>query len=169
MSDNEIEMGYGAVDLVSTMQLDGISLRKLHLYWENLSPVGGLPAWKKFDPIDVFFVLDSVVVVEVHTGAKRFYYRLAGDRVDTMFGMNFAGKWLDDLQIPNSDGYWTGNYARAAETKEPLSGRLEKFDPDMNFRRCEWLMLPFLVDSAESRFPETSARLIILAALDFEP
>lgn len=142
-----------------------IALASLQRLWAAAGSVDALPPQSKFDAFALRPWLPNVILLEVHRGPKRFYYRLTGSRIDKMYGQNFTGRWLEDLRIPGSDGYWERNYAKVADERAPLSGTVPHMDLARNQIMCRWVMLPLAADLP----PRGGAaiELVILAGLMF--
>jgi hypothetical protein len=124
-----------------------------------------LPRQSRFDAFALRPWLPNVILLEVHPGPKRFFYRLTGTRIDEMYGQCFAGRWLEDLRISGSEGYWERNYAIVADTRRPHSGSVAHVDLARNQMMCTWTMLPLAPD-LPPRGPGP-AQLIILAGIMF--
>ena len=107
---------------------------------------GALPPQSRFDAFALRPWLPNVILVEVHRGPKRFFYRLTGSHVDEMYGQNFTGRWLEDLRIVGAEGYWEKSYARVAAERRPLTGMVAHVDMARNQVMCSWIMLPLRPD-----------------------
>jgi hypothetical protein len=122
------------------------SLDDLFRLWEKLRGEAELPLHSAFGPEVLRPWLPNLLIVEVHQAQKRFYYRLAGTALSARYNMNFTGRWLEDMRIEGSPGYWEANFAATAEMRAPRLGAVPQFDPHFNQRRCSWLMLPLEPD-----------------------
>ncbi len=122
------------------------SLDDLLRLWEGLRGEAALPPHSAFTPEILRRWLPNILIVEVHRGEKRFYYRLAGTALNAYYNMTFTGRWLEDMRIDGSPGYWEANFAATAAMREPRLGAVPQFDADFNQRRCSWLMLPLEPD-----------------------
>lgn len=122
------------------------SLDDLLRLWEGLRGAAELPPHSAFTPEVLRRWLPNILIVEVHRGEKRFYYRLAGTALNAHCNMNFTGRWLEDMRIEGSPGYWEANFTTTAALREPRLGAVPQFDADFNQRRCSWLMLPLEAD-----------------------
>ena len=142
------------------------SLDDLFRLWSDLRGQSALPRHSDFTPEILRPWLPNILVVEVHRATKRFYYRLAGTALSARYNMNFTGRWLEDMRIAGSPGYWEANFSRAAETREPILGTVPRFDADFNQRRCNWLMLPLQPDLPPRGGPGP-LDLVILACVLF--
>lgn len=105
-----------------------------------------LPRQSRFDAFALRPWLPNVILLEVHRGPKRFFYRLTGSRIDEMYGQNFTGRWLEDLRIGGSEGYWERSYAQVAAERRPLTGTVGHVDLARNQMMCSWIMLPLEPD-----------------------
>ncbi len=134
--------------------------------WEAKRGGDAMPVQSAFGAEDLRPWLPNVALIEVHAGPKRFFYRLAGTALVTRYGVNFTGRWLEDLRIPDSPGYWEQQYALTAAEKTPRLGAVPQFDADYNQRSCSWLMLPLIPDLAPRGGPGP-IELVILACVQF--
>jgi hypothetical protein len=135
--------------------------------WEEARGDAPLPPHSRFGAEQLRPWLPSVTLVEVYPGPRRFFYRLAGTELERIYGMSFAGRWLEDLRIPGSDGYWEKQYAAVAASRQPLGGSVAHFDLERNQKTCRWLMLPLLPDRAPMG-GTGPLDLVILACVLFE-
>ncbi|MBK8159850.1 MAG: PAS domain-containing protein [Rhodospirillaceae bacterium] len=142
------------------------SLDGLQLIWDELCGGNALPPHSAFGPEILKPWLSHLAIVEVHQGPRRFYYRLAGSVLEDRFGIDFTGRWLEDLRIPGSPGYWEQHYAAVAQTRRPQQGSVAHFDPRFNQKVCNWLMLPLLPD-LKPRGGPGPLDLVILVAVAF--
>lgn len=133
--------------------------------WDAARSGDALPPQSKFDAFALRPWLPNVILVEVHRGPKRFFFRLTGSCIDEKYGRNFTGHWLEDLRIAGSDGYWESNYARVAAERAPRTGSVPYIDPARNQMMCNWIMLPLAPD----RPPRAGGvvELVILAGIMF--
>lgn len=143
-------------------------LAALLVHWTALKGTRALPRHSQLDPVGLWPWLGSLLLVEVHDGPRRFYYRLTGTIVDERYGDNFTGRWLEDLTIPGSEGYWLSAYQRMAEGRTPLGGRVIQYDDRRNAKPCEWLMLPLEGDLPPRGGP-AYAGLLVATCVDFDP
>jgi hypothetical protein len=133
--------------------------------WDGAGGGQTLPPQSAFDAFALRPWLPNVILVEVHRGTKRFFYRLTGSRIDEMYGQNFTGRWLEDLRIPGSAGYWERNYAKVAAELAPLTGSVEHVDLAHNQMMCNWIMLPLQPDLPARG--DGVLELVILAGIMF--
>ena len=116
------------------------NLDDLMQLWSDLRGSAPLPLHSAFGPELLRPWLPNIAIVEVHRGAKRFYYRLAGSGLGTRYDTNFTGRWLEDMRINGSPGYWEANYAACTTERAPRLGAVPRFDDAFNQRACSWLM-----------------------------
>lgn len=130
------------------MQIDEAreAVAAMRRLWDQAGGKDGLPRQSHFDAFALRPWLPNVILVEVHRGPKRFFFRLTGSNIDEMYGQNFTGRWLEDLRIAGSEGYWESNYARVATERKPLTGAVAHVDLSRNQMMCSWIMLPLLPD-----------------------
>lgn len=142
------------------------NLDDLMQLWSDLRGSAPLPLHSAFGPELLRPWLPNIAIVEVHRGAKRFYYRLAGSGLGTRYDTNFTGRWLEDMRINGSPGYWEANYAACTTERAPRLGAVPRFDDAFNQRACSWLMLPLEPD-LPPRGGSGPLDLVILACVHF--
>ncbi len=129
---------------------------------------GALPPQSRFDAFALRPWLPNVILVEVHRGPKRFFYRLTGSHIDEMYGQNFTGRWLEDLRIAGSEGYWERSYAQVAAERRPLTDTIGHVDLARNQMMCSWIMLPLRPD-LPPRGPGPMDLVILVGIMFYRP
>jgi hypothetical protein len=77
-------------------------IRIAHEYWSALSEINdGFPDRRDIDPIDIgSTALPHIVIIDVEGGERiRYRYRLIGGYVEDIFGANYAGQYLDEMDL----------------------------------------------------------------------
>lgn len=129
---------------------------------------GGLPRQSLFDAFALKPWLPNIILLEVHDGPKRFFYRLTGSHIDEMYGQNFTGRWLEDLRIAGSPGYWERNYGQVAKERRPLTGAVSHVDLARNQMMCNWIMLPLHPD-LPPKGPGPMELVILAGVMFYQP
>ena len=80
-----------------TEQLDEPLLVELHRYWIGCANGRRAPARSDIDPIDIPRVLPYVTLIEVVDRAGRFRCRLAGTKVEAMYGCALTNCFVDEV------------------------------------------------------------------------
>jgi len=82
------------------MKLDQPALQQLHAYWETRREGRSYPARDEIDPLDLRFILGSLILVDVETAPLRYRYRLFGSDIARRQGFDMTGKYLEQHPWP---------------------------------------------------------------------
>jgi len=66
-------------------------------YWTRLAAVADPPAWKRFDPLEVWPLVPCLVLLEILDGGADLLYRLPGGDFEDRVGRSLRGKRLSEL------------------------------------------------------------------------
>ena len=72
-------------------------LRRLLAYWLDKRGDGLMPSLTDIDPIDIPWALSRIWICDYLPDSGRFRYRLAGEQINTHWGYNISGKYLDEI------------------------------------------------------------------------
>jgi hypothetical protein len=99
-------------------------VRTLYDWWSaNAGPVG-IPDRSSFDLIEHRLLMPNVLISDVEPEPFRIRYRLVGTRVVHNLGIDFTGRYLDDLLGANFQIPWMDYYRQAYDARRPLMGAL---------------------------------------------
>lgn len=135
-------------------------LQQLVAYWDGKRGGRPMPTRGDIDPAEIPALLPCLILVEVHVGPRRFYYRLTGTRVDEILGNSLTGLYLEDLVETSAKAYWLECYERAAATRRPQHGDTHDASLQQDYTHYEWVMLPL-------EAPAAPGGLMILVGLAF--
>src|SRR4051794_4528902 len=122
-------------------------LQRLYAYWGEKRAEGRRPGRADIDPVELAFILGSLLLVEVITGTPpRFRIRIHGTNLARLAGYDLTGKMLDELPINDFRELAQRSFATVAATGEPFHASRDRVI-DGRRRRYETLMLP-LFDAA---------------------
>lgn len=82
------------------MKLDQPVLQQLHAYWDTRRAGRPYPARDEIDPIDLRFILGSLILVDVEAEPLRYRYRLFGSDIARRQGFDMTGKYLEQHPWP---------------------------------------------------------------------
>ena len=99
-------------------------VKTLHGWWSAHTGPAGIPDRGDFDLIEHRLLMPNVLISDVETEPFRIRYRLIGTRVVNNLGMDFTGKYLDDLIGTDFSVPWTRYYRQSYEARRPLMGIL---------------------------------------------
>lgn len=90
-------------------------LQKLRAYWDAKRGARPYPSRDDIDPMELRFILGSLILIDVEQDPLRFRYRLFGSEIARRQGFDMTGKYLD--QHP-----WPELAAMALETYRQVLG-----------------------------------------------
>jgi hypothetical protein len=99
-------------------------VRTLHDWWSAHAGPAGIPDRSAFDLIEHRLLMPNVMISEVEPEPFRIRYRLVGTRVVANLGVDFTGRYLDDLIGPDFQVPWMDYYRQAYAERRPLLGVL---------------------------------------------
>jgi hypothetical protein len=92
-------------ELVEAAFPDGIRSKRLfafHQYWIGLAK-GDVPARGDLDPTAIKPLLPYMMMVDLTDDPRRILYRLVGTEVVKFTGLDFTGRYLDELEFDEFD------------------------------------------------------------------
>jgi len=116
-------------------------LRRLLGYWRGLCTQGTVPAKEAIDPIDFRYILGYVTLVDVEGTPRRYRFRLDGSRLVELSGVDYTGKYLDQLGMPDYIDFIAATYDRVVDGERPYAYRKEGAFDELIFDE-ETLILP---------------------------
>lgn len=96
-------------------------ISQLHDYWMALAS-GAIPDRDQLDPVDIKELLPSLMIADVEPEPFRIRYRLVGTRVVEAAGIDFTGRYLDEIRPPAPGEVWMEEYRLAYARRAPLFG-----------------------------------------------
>ena len=120
-----------------------------------------MPARADLDPLDIPRLLPNIILLDVLPPENRLQVRLAGTLVVEMFGADYTGQFLDEIEFGEVRSMVLEAYNAAAAAARPLFS-------DHRFRKLgghlfdiERVILPLSTDGEQVQ--------MLLALLDFTP
>ena len=100
-----------------------IRARRMFEYWSGKKGERPMPTRADIDPTDIRDVLSNVILVRLEYNPFRVLYRLVGTRSVENAGMDFSGKYLDELDfVSEFETDWPAIYRAIADEKVPIYG-----------------------------------------------
>jgi len=99
-------------------------LKRLYDYWRSKC-VGDLAPKDTIDPIDLRYILGYVTLVDVEALPRRYRFRLDGSILAMLSGVDYTGKYLDQLGIPDYIDFIAAGYDRVVDGRQPYAYRKE--------------------------------------------
>lgn len=124
------------------LELHDPRLQRLHAYWRERC--GHLPFPRKgdFDPVDFSYVLGYVTLVDVEQEPRRYRFRLDGSILVELSGMDYTGRYLDELLMEEYTAFIKETYDRVVDSGLPYRYQKAGLFDQQHFSE-ETLILPF--------------------------
>ncbi|GAB2175871.1 PAS domain-containing protein [Dongia sp. agr-C8] len=97
-------------------------LKRMVAFWDGKRAGRDWPLRNDFDPLEFWFAVGYVSLIDVRsseTGRRRYFFRLDGTRQVDLFGVDFTGKFLDQVYDAESLPLAEASYGAAVEQGEP--------------------------------------------------
>jgi hypothetical protein len=98
-------------------------LIRLLAYWQDKITDGQMPTPATIDPSDFKFILGYVTLVDVEADPRRYLFRLDGSILASLSGMDYTGKYLDQLGMPEYCDFVAATYDRVVDGVAPYAYR----------------------------------------------
>ena len=97
-------------------------LKRMVAFWDDKRAGRDWPLRADFDPLEFWFAVGYVSLIDVRIGEagnRRYFFRLDGTRQVDLFGVDFTGKYLD--QVYDAEGLRLAelSYGTAVDQGEP--------------------------------------------------
>jgi hypothetical protein len=116
-------------------------LQRLYDYWRGRCGEAAMPARAAVDPLDFRYILGYVTLVEVELQPRRYRFRLDGSILAMLSGMDYTGKYLDQLGMPDYIDFVAASYDRVVDHLRPYAYRKQGAFDTKTFDE-ETLILP---------------------------
>lgn len=107
----------------SSLEIGDERLRRLFACWRGHCRGRLFPAKADIDPVDFSYVLGYVTLVDVEHDPRRYHFRLDGSILVEMSGMNYTGRYLDELGMPEYIAFIQETYDRVVDSGHPYRYR----------------------------------------------
>lgn len=97
-------------------------VRRFHDYWQSKRAGRALPDRADIDPAELKPLLPYLIIAEVVEPSFRIRYRLIGTKVAQMSGLDFTGRYLDELVAADVEDHWLDHYREAHDSRAPVFG-----------------------------------------------
>lgn len=95
-------------------------LTDLLAYWRSKKRFGHSPKRSEIDPIEIPALLPQVGLIDVEASPRRFRYRLIGTFMNTVFGNNLTGAYLDEGKEGPYAEFLQDLYSQAVDENRPI-------------------------------------------------
>ena len=97
--------------------------RRMHAYWTAKKGDRLLPARADMEPSEMKDLLPHVILTRLEYEPFRVLYKLVGTRAVENAGMDYSGRYLDELDFVSEFGTdWPATYRAIARDKVPVFG-----------------------------------------------
>ena len=117
------------------------TLKQVVEYWLSKRADRKMPLRADIDPVELYFALGYISLVEVKENPRRFFFRVDGSMQVELFGIDCTGKYLDECFPPDHVRMATASYGAAIDTGQPQYHR-RKIVFDHRPLRYEVAILP---------------------------
>ena len=96
-------------------------LKRMVAFWDDRRAGRDWPLRSDLDPLEFWFAVGYVSLIDVRleAGRRRYFFRLDGTRQVDLFGVDFTGKFLDQVYDAASLPLAEASYGAAVEQGEP--------------------------------------------------
>lgn len=140
-----------------------LTVTKKHVldYWQSIIGEADVPLFADFDLLEVAVYLPSLVLFEVRTDPRDFYYRLIGSNVDQHNSDAFTGKVMSELPGKGPGSKVWDFFSSVIDTGNPAIREMPYVGRNKDFERIEIMVLPLRGDAKKNDH--------ILVVTDFFP
>lgn len=117
------------------------SLGRLHAYWDERRGERKMPMRRDIDPLDLGFILGSLLLIDVLRDPLQFHIRVHGTEIVRHSGYELTGKKLSDLPVPEFHSHALAHFRAVLDTKRPHRSLTDRYF-DERSRRYEAVLLP---------------------------
>jgi len=98
-------------------------LVRLLAYWRDKCGERRMPTPADVEPTEFKFILGYVTLVEVEVDPRRYFFRLDGSILAALSGMDYTGKYLDQLGMPEYCAFVAATYDKVVDVQLPYAYR----------------------------------------------
>ena len=148
--------------------------REILRYWLSKRRKPQLPSREAIDPAEIVPQLPNVMLIDIEYQPLRFRFRLVGTYLVRVYGREYTGRYLDELDLDDHHRAITCDYKDAAECGIPRCDEYAYVMENNRYRHFERLLLPLSADGCtvnmlfgslhEFTFSEERAGLALLSA-----
>lgn len=130
--------------------LQDARLIRLLDYWRIKCDGRKMPLLTDIEPLDFRFILGYVTLVDVELAPRRYFFRLDGSVLASLSGMDYTGKYLDQLGMPEYCAFVAATYDRVVDAYTPYAYRKRGAFDKASFSE-ETVIMPLGVDKRVQR------------------
>jgi hypothetical protein len=126
---------------VPTLELNDGRLQRLFAYWLEKRGDRPFPAKAAIDPVEFPYILGYVTLVDVEREPRRYRFRLDGSILVELSGMDYTGRYLNELPGEEYVAFIKETYDRVVDSGEPHRYRKNGLFDQQHFSE-ETIILP---------------------------
>ena len=116
--------------------------RELHDYWRACAQSRPIPSRFDIDPVAIPHLLPGLSLLDAGTDLDTLRYRLAGTRVEAIFGAEITGRAVFATGFQHKRDYWRSVYRRVIDERVPMQGAVRGPSAGREHLLLLWLRLP---------------------------
>lgn len=124
-----------------SLELNDARLRRLFAHWLEKRGDRPFPAKAAIDPVEFPYILGYVTLVDVEHNPRRYRFRLDGSILVELSGMDYTGRYLDELPGAEYVAFIKETYDRVVDSGEPHRYRKNGLFDQQHFSE-ETIILP---------------------------
>ncbi len=101
------------------MEISSEVLRDLHAYWDRKRTGRDMPSRSDIDPLDIPRILPNLILFDIEPGSRRLKVRLVGTAIVELYGADYTGRYLDEIDFGDRREQILQDYAVALEQRCP--------------------------------------------------
>ncbi|MDF1721822.1 MAG: PAS domain-containing protein [Minwuia sp.] len=135
-----------AEETVDGLPIQNGQLKQLYRYCLEMRGARQMPPRSAFDPTTVPRLLPNLILLDIHPDTGRLLVRLLGTRVATIYGADYTGRHLDEIDFGSGTDRVLEDYGTCAREGRPVLGQRDFHNVRNVAYRMERLILPFSND-----------------------
>ena len=116
--------------------------QQLYDYWDSKRGGRFAPSRGDIDPIDFPHLLPNLCIYKIHRNPLRYEVTLMGTRVVEIWGVDYTGKFVEDVLLGPVYDQVTEQFRHIVNNKEPTLHDLDANWLDKDYIKYSRLMLP---------------------------
>lgn len=116
-------------------------------YWLSLTAGADIPLFGDLDLLEIPLCLPNIVLFEVRTEPRDFYYRLIGSNVDQHNSDAFTGRVMSELSGKGPGSKVWDFFSSVIDTRAPAIREMPYVGRYKDFERIEIMALPLRGDA----------------------
>lgn len=130
------------------MHLDKPQLQQLYAYWDTKRRGRRYPQRGDIEPLELKFILGSLILIDIEPEPLRFRYRLFGSEIAQRQGFDMTGKYSEEHPWPEFSARTREVYTEVMRTEAPALIRRQGVIDEQHFDH-QSLVLPLGHDKVD--------------------